>query len=98
MKQQFAAQTFIHGLASAEKESTNKRSSTASLQDPDPVERVTVAVGGAGGEMLASTVGKRAATCAKLGASALRYRLVLRAEGPQNGDTTSAHAPATLGL
>lgn len=39
MKQQFAAQTFIHGLASAEKESTNKRSSTASLQDPDPVER-----------------------------------------------------------
>lgn len=39
MKQQFAAQTFFPGLASAEKESTNKRSSTASLQDPDPVER-----------------------------------------------------------
>lgn len=61
-------------------------------------ERVTVAVGGAGSEMLAGTGDKRAAPCAKPGASVLHSRLALRAEGLQKGDATSARAPAAPGL
>lgn len=55
-------------------------------------------VGGAGSEMLAGTVSKRAAPCAKPGASVLHSRLALRAEGLQKRDATSAHAPAAPGL